>query len=162
MKTPFYNWKIYLDTCCLSRPFNDQTQDRIRRETEAIEKILEAFVASRWHWVVSEVLTIEVNNTPNWIQRSRIKSQMNAAYQKISIGTTENLRGKQLETLGFKWFDALHLACAESGTVDIFLTTDDRLFRKAKRFSSDLRVRVENPYTWLQEVNSSEHPKDDR
>lgn len=87
---------------------------------------------------------------------------MDAAYQKISIGTTENLRGTQLETLGFKWFDALHLACAESGKADIFLTTDDRLLRKAKRLSSDLRVRVENPYTWLQEVNSSEHPKDDR
>ena len=162
MKTPFYNWKIYLDTCCLSRPFNDQTQIRIRRETEAIEKILDAFVTGHWHWVVSEVLITEVNNNRNWIQRSRIKSQMDAAHQKISIGTTENLRGTQLEILGFKWFDALHLACAESGKVDVFLTTDDRLLRKAKRLSSDLRVRVENPYTWLQEVNSSEHPKDDR
>ena len=162
MKTPFYNWKIYLDTCCLSRPFNDQTQLRIRRETEAIEKIFDAFITGDWHWVVSEVLTTEVNNNPNWIQRSRIKSQINIAHQKISIGTIENLRGKQLETLGFKWFDALHLACAESGKADIFLTTDDRLLRKAKRFSSDLRARVENPYTWLQEVNSSEHPKDDR
>ncbi len=162
MKTPFYNWKIYLDTCCLSRPFNDQTQIRIRRGTEAIEEIFDAFVTGDWHWVVSEALITEVNNNRNWIQRSRIKSQMDVAHQKISIGTTEDLRGKQLETLGFKWFDALHLACTESGKVDIFLTTDDRLLRKAKRFSSDLGIQVENPYTWLQEINSSEHPKDDR
>ncbi len=162
MKTLLHNWKIYLDTCCLSRPFNDQTQLRILRETEALEKIFDAFVTGHWHWIVSEVLTTEVNNNRNWIQRSRIKSQMDAAHQTIPVGTRENLRGKQLETLGFKWFDALHLACAESGKVDIFLTTDDRLLRKAKRLSSDLRVRVENPYTWLQEANSSEHPKDDR
>lgn len=85
MKTSFYNWKIYLDTCCLSRPFNDQTQLRIRRETEAIEEILDAFVMGHWHWIVSEALITEVNNNPNWIQRSRIKSQMDAAYQKFRL-----------------------------------------------------------------------------
>lgn len=162
MRTPLYNWKIYLDTCCLSRPFNDQTQVRIRRETEAIEKIFDAFTTGNWLWVVSGALTHEVNNNPNWIERSRIKAQINDAHQNVSIGRMENLRGEQLETLGFKWFDALHLACAESSNADIFLTTDDRLLRRAKRFSSDLRVRVENPYAWLQGVDQNERPKNNR
>lgn len=27
--------KVYLDACCLNRPFDDQTQGRIRLEAEA-------------------------------------------------------------------------------------------------------------------------------
>ena len=162
MRTQIQNLKIYLDTCCLSRPFNDQRQDRIRRETEAIETILEAFITGPWLWVVSEALTHEVNNNPNWIERSRIKAQINDAHQNVSIGRVENLRGEQLKTLGFQWFDALHLACAESSNADLFLTTDDRLLRRAQRLSLDLRVRVENPYTWLQGVDRNEHPKNDK
>ena len=47
--------------------------------------------------------------------------------------------------------------CAESGRADILLTTDDRMLRRAKRFRLQLRVRVENPYTWLEEINKHEH-----
>ena len=31
---------VYLDVCCLNRPFDDQTQDRIRLESEAVLLIL--------------------------------------------------------------------------------------------------------------------------
>jgi hypothetical protein len=31
---------IYLDVCCLNRPFDDQTQERIRLEAEAVLHIL--------------------------------------------------------------------------------------------------------------------------
>ncbi len=77
-----------------------------------------------------------------------------------SIGAIENARGQELETLGFKWFDALHLACAESSEVDVFLTTDNRLLRRANRIRVLLQVRVENPYIWLEEVKN-ERIKDD-
>lgn len=68
-KTRIYNLKIYLDTCCLSHPFNDQTQVRIRRETEAIETILGYFRTGLWPWIVSKALAFEVDNNRNWIQR---------------------------------------------------------------------------------------------
>lgn len=32
--------KIYLDVCCLNRPFDDQAQTRIRLESEAILLII--------------------------------------------------------------------------------------------------------------------------
>ncbi|MCY3551580.1 MAG: PIN domain-containing protein [Candidatus Poribacteria bacterium] len=155
MKTPFYNWKIYLDTCCLSRPFNDQTQTRIRRETEAIQTLLKSCFTEQCFWITSDVLILEVNNTPNQIQRDYMRIQLNRAYQNISIGATENIRGQELEVLGFKWFDALHLACAESSQADVFLTTDDRLIRTSNRVRALLQVRVENPYTWLQEIRNA-------
>ena len=154
--------KIYLDTCCLSRPFNDQAQIRIRRETEAVEEIFDAFINGRWTWIISEALIYEVNNNPNWIQRDRMKSQMDTANENVLMDVIEKVRSDDLEVLGFKHLDARHLACAESGNVDVFLTTDDRLLRRAHRIRSELRVRVENPYEWLQETTENEYSRDDR
>ena len=34
--------RIYLDTCCLNRPFDDQSQDRVRSEAAAVSEILNA------------------------------------------------------------------------------------------------------------------------
>ena len=82
---------------------------------------------------------------------SWIKSSL-AAHQFVSIEQVETSRAQQLEVLGFYFFDALHLACAESGGADVLLTTDDRLFRLASRLSAQLRVHVENPLTWLKEI----------
>jgi predicted nucleic acid-binding protein len=58
-----------------------------------------------------------------------------------------------LEGWGISAFDALHLACAESGGADVFLTTDDQLLRRAAAHSDELRIQVENPLTWLREVS---------
>lgn len=150
MRTPLYNWKIYLDTCCLSRPFNDQTQVRIRRETEAIQIILKNFITGDWYWIASRALAFEIDNNRDLGQRLEMRSQMANAYINVSIGEKERTRSRDFEKIGFKRLDALHLACAESGNADVFLTTDDRLLRRARRLSSKLHVRVENPYEWLQ------------
>jgi hypothetical protein len=57
--------KIYLDTCCLNRPFDDQSQNRIRLESEAIIIIMNKLHQGEWEWIGSEVLDIEVDNTTN-------------------------------------------------------------------------------------------------
>lgn len=80
---------------------------------------------------------------------------LNYVHQTVSMSNIEKSRGKNLEALGFKAADALHIACAESGEADVLLTTDDRMLRRAESCFGSLRVRVENPHTWLQEVNLS-------
>lgn len=55
------NWRMYLDNCCLSRPFDDQTQDRIRLETEAILLILAHLYTRKWQWIASEVSMFEAD-----------------------------------------------------------------------------------------------------
>lgn len=154
-------WKIYLDTCCLSRLVDDDTQDRILREAGAVETILAYFGTRRWHWIASEVLVTEVNKNPNAEQRAEVQRHLYGVHQIVFVEATERTRGKVLEVLGFKPVDALHLACAESGNADIFLTTDDKLLNAAKRCATALRVRVENPYTWLKEEVDNEHLRND-
>ena len=142
--------KIYLDTCCLNRLFDSQVQERIRRETKVIETILSQFYMNHWYWIASSVLRFEIQQNPDLKLRSDLIILLQQAHQTIFVSGKEISRGAQLEALGFKKLDALHIACAESGEVDIFLTTDDKLLRRAIRLWDKLRVRVENPHTWLQ------------
>ena len=153
MQSNLQSWKIYLDTCCLSRLFDPPTQERIVQEAEAISQILTYCSRGYWHWVSSKTLSDEIEQTADLIKRSRIKILLSRAQQTISTEIEVRTRGKNLELLGFQELDALHIACAESGDVDILLTTDDKLLRRAKRHQVQLHIRVENPFTWLQEVS---------
>ncbi len=154
--------RIYLDTCCLSRSFDDQMQIRIYQETGFIGQILAQILSGHWHWISSDALMDEVEQIPDLDQRLQIENLITDAHQTVSVGAGEILRRKQLETLGFKELDALHLACAESGSVDVFLTTDDGLLKIAKRYNRQLHVRVENPSIWFQEMIRNEHTRNDR
>ena len=145
--------KIYLDTCCLNRLSDRQIQERVRQETEAVNIVLSNFRTKRWHWISSSILQFEINQNPDLDQRVSLTTLLQLGYQIVFVGGEEIWRGEELEGLGFKKLDALHIACAESGNADILLTTDDRMLRRAKRYRAQLRVRVENPYIWLQEIN---------
>ena len=145
--------KIYLDVCCLNRPFDDQTQARIRLEAEAILMILARCETQDWEWIGSEVVDYEINQTPDSERRRRVQSLASHTHRSIAVGKSEAERAQQFETWGFSAYDALHLACAESGGADVFLTTDDTLLRKAAAHTKVLRVRTENPLTWLREVS---------
>ena len=151
MQTP-RSWKIYLDTCCLNRFFDPQIQDRIREETEAVDTILARVNTAHWIWIASSVLEFEIIQIPDLEQRANLEDILQFAHETVLVDTIEITRSDYLESLGFKHYDALHIACAESGGADVFLTTDDRMLRLAKRHSAQLQVRVENPHIWLQEI----------
>lgn len=61
-------------------------------------------------------------------------------------------RAEELEGAGFDSYDAIHLASAEDGQVDVFLTTDDQILKVANRNKNVLSFVAENPVKWLEEV----------
>jgi len=141
--------KVYLDACCLNRPFDDQSQDRIRLESEAIIIILNLLYKGEWKWIGSEALEIEIENNPNIEKRNYLKRIAYFVHKTIKIQNKESIRAKQLEEVGFKSFDAMHIACAESEKADVFLTTDDKLLKLAKRNKNKLNIDIANPVLWL-------------
>jgi predicted nucleic acid-binding protein len=143
--------RIYLDVCCLNRPFDDQTQERIRLEAEAILLILRRIQADDWSWAGSPAVIAEIRRTPDEERRQAMTSLLKRMNITIPLTTQIAARVQALETMGFKPFDAAHLAFAEAGQVDVFLTTDDRLIHTAVRHSDKIAVEVENPLRWLQE-----------
>jgi predicted nucleic acid-binding protein len=77
---------------------------------------------------------------------------VSGAHGTVALTDTAISQAQELKALGFRTYDALHLACAEQAAVDIFLTTDDRVLRIATRHTAQLQVRVANPLAWLLEV----------
>jgi len=144
--------RIYLDVCCLNRPFDDQAQARIHLEAEAILTILSRFVTGDWEWLGSEVIDLEIGRTPDPERRRRVRSLASHAHKVIHVQQAETERARQLEAWGISAFDALHVACAESGGADVFLTTDDRLLSRLIEHAEELSVRPENPLAWVGEV----------
>jgi len=75
--------------------------------------------------------------------------------KKVILDQKIKTRATELIKLGFKPFDALHIASAETGGVDVMLTTDDRLLRKASQYHEELNVVIKNPVSWLLEIHQN-------
>jgi hypothetical protein len=63
---------IYLDVFCLNRPFDDQTQDRIRLEAEAVLLILERCQAGEWRLLSSEAVDYGISRIPDVDRRRKV------------------------------------------------------------------------------------------
>jgi predicted nucleic acid-binding protein len=143
--------RIYLDVCCLNRPFDDQSIDRIHLESEAIMLILKRFESVEWTWISSTVIDHEVDQTPDFERKRRVKTLLSLAHQVVLLTEEIIRRGDEIKQLGFGSYDALHIASAEAGEADVVLTTDDKLIRLAMRHLREIKVLVSNPLQWLQE-----------
>ncbi len=146
MATP----KIYLDVCCWNRPFDDQTQTRVHLEAEAILSIVARIESGGWLLVSSEAVDLEVAGLSDSERRERTISFMPRHREQVVFDGASFERATELEQLGFRGMDALHLAAAERASADVLLTTDDGFLRVAKRELSQLQVAVENRLIWLQ------------
>jgi predicted nucleic acid-binding protein len=146
---------IYLDVCCLNRPFDDLTQERIRLEAEAVLLILDRCQSGRLELLGSEAIDFEIARIPDVDRRQRILAVASLATSRIAISEAIESRARDLQEHGFHPLDSLHLACAEAGNADTFLTTDDRLLRRAMRNRDILRVSSANPVLWLMETTDN-------
>lgn len=146
--------RFYLDCCCYNRPFDDSMQDSVRNEVNAIRSIVKRVAASHEDFVIgSEILTLEFNAMKSGFKKNGVLMLYNTV-TKIFVPLTreiedlaEKIRGKS--SIHLK--DSLHLASAEFGQADVFLTTDYRLIRSCKNLS--LKAKVFNPVDYEREVN---------
>jgi len=143
--------KIYLDVSCLNRPFDDQSQVRIRLETEAVTSIFERFDEGKWRHLASEMVEIEVESTQEEERLRKVYEMLPDQEYIILLSDDVFHRAVNLEKLAFKAADATHIAAAEKGKADVLLTCDDRMVNCARRVREELDVRVDNPVNWIQE-----------
>ena len=97
-------------------------------------------------------MDLEISRNPDQERRNDVNSLLVLASEVVRPKTEDADRAVELQKLGISSFDASHLACAERGEVDVFLTTDDGLLSRARRHGTALRVRAENPLSWYQEL----------
>jgi len=140
-----------MDACCLNRLTDDQSQTRVRKEA-VVAAIFALFQEGRAIWVSSTALEVEISRNPDPERRHDVTALLALAKEVVVPHEAVAERAVALERLGFAPFDALHLASAEQGNADVFLTTDDGLLRRAKRHSGRLHTRVQNPLSWYDEL----------
>lgn len=124
--------RIYLDSCSLQRPLDDQTQPRIRVETEAVLAILAAVQAGDMTLVNSEALEYEMKRIPDSQRHGEMEAILKLTTERLEITDAAERLAKSLEHAGIRPMDAIHLALASTAKVDFFATCDDRFLRKAK------------------------------
>lgn len=127
--------RIYLDSCCLQRPFDDQTQPRIRVETEAVMTILAFVQAGDLSLLSSEALEYEVSRTPDEVRRNEVMLVLALAGERLEINDEAEALAGLLESRGVPPMDAVHLALASTAMADFFGTCDDKLLRKCQTLS---------------------------
>jgi len=142
---------LYLDACCLNRLFDDQTQDRVRMETEAIMLILKRSQEKRIRLIGSEVLVLELQKTPNFSRRIKLLSLLQYVESFVKITPHTKLRADDFMALGMSAFDAFHVASAEKENVNCLLTTDDEMLKIYQQHKIIFRIEIQNPLVWIKE-----------
>jgi len=142
--------RVYLDMCCLKRPFDDQSQARIRLESEAVLALLGA--SERIEFLRAAALDLEnaQNPLPPRAAKVRLWLETLPRVEIDAVALTD--RTKELMALGFKNFDALHVASAEALGASALGTCDDRFLAAGRRQAAILKVRIANPIDLAREL----------
>ncbi len=140
---------IYLDNCCFNRPFDDQSQLRIRLESEAKLKIQEDVRSGVHQLIWSYILDYENYRNPCRERRDLISRWRTSAKEDVEEGTEIIELADRIRLHGMKKVDSLHIASAIKANADYFLTTDDDILKKAALIHE---IIITDPIGFIKEV----------
>ncbi|MDR2578357.1 MAG: hypothetical protein LBC70_06045 [Chitinispirillales bacterium] len=134
--------KLYLDTCCWSRPCDKQSDPQIYKEAVAIIKIINQ--AQRKGFAIFGSITLEKEINENsdaelLVWTSNLYHETiteHAAYKKDVFDMWEPIA----EAAGVKGWDIYHLCYAVSARVDYLLTVDKNFVKAAAKLRSGVKV----------------------
>jgi hypothetical protein len=132
--------KLYLDMCCLKRPFDDQSDARVQMETTAVVAILVLCLRGEQALFTSDALRFENSRNPNPERQEFAARALAQAGTNVPHTLALEQRAAVWQNAGIGLLDALHLASAEAGGADAFVTADDLLLKRAARVATALRV----------------------
>jgi predicted nucleic acid-binding protein len=98
----------------------------------------------------SGTLGLEIAAIRNPEKRAKVADLCQVVTERIAHSDSLEQRAKQLQLEGLHVMDSFHVASAEIGQADIFLTVDDRLIKLCRK--KQFAVRVMNPLEYIEEV----------
>ena len=127
--------RVYLDLCCFNRPYDDQTQGRIRLETEAKLILQQKIRDAECELVWSAILDFENSKNPFEEHMMAIHQWRKLAVHTVMADESVVNLARSIMTFGMGEYDALHVACAIKGGVGLFVSTDDRLLKRLRQMA---------------------------
>jgi predicted nucleic acid-binding protein len=147
------NMKIYIDTCCYCRPFDNKihmAQEDVRWESSAILDAVRLCRTAGFIIVGSTAITAEMANIKNDRKRELACGFYDESVtEKLIMAEAIINRAQELSAFGIKAPDSYHVAFAETAGANFLLTTDKRLEHSAER--AGVKVKVINPTTFIEE-----------
>ena len=139
--------RIYLDICCYNRPFDDQSQMKIRLETEAKLYIQANIRTKKYVMIWSYMHDFENDDNPYEEKKNAV-----ALWKEIAEGycaSSDNILSSGIKNMeyGIKAKDALHVACAIESGCEYFITTDNKLINKNIK-----DIKIMNPIDFIRET----------
>ena len=141
--------RIYMDNCSFNRPFDDQSQLKIRLEAESKIYIQESILQNKLELAWSYILDFENEANPFEERSNAIQLWKRHAVIDISETTEILSKAEEIKNEGLKNKDALHVACAINSKCDYFITTDDSILIKLKNFRE---ITVLDPINFIRSV----------
>jgi predicted nucleic acid-binding protein len=141
--------KIYLDNCMFNRPFDEQTHIRIRLETEAKLAIQEEIRRGTYQLIWSYILDYENSKNPFQERKEQIIKWKKYAITDIEENTEIIKTALLLNSKGLQKMDSLHIACAVFAKADYFLTTDDKVIKKANTLTG---IKITDPIDFIKKA----------
>jgi hypothetical protein len=141
--------KIYLDNCMFNRPFDEQTHIRIRLETEAKFAIQEEIRRGTYQLIWSYILDYENSKNPFQERKEQIIKWKKYAITDIEENTEIIKTALLLNSKGLQKMDSLHIACAVFTKADYFLTTDDKVIKKANNLTG---IKITDPIDFIKKA----------
>lgn len=133
-----------------NRPFDDQSQVRIRLETIAIFSILQKIKNKELTLLWSFMIDYENSLNPYEDVRQEIEMAASLAVESVTPDKSVLTAAKEFESKGIKPRDSIHLACALKGKAEYFLTCDDKLIRRATTL--DINIKIINPLRFIEDM----------
>jgi len=144
--------KFYLDNCCYNRPYDDQRQEKIHLEGEAILAMISKCKQNNDVIIGSPALDFEIDNIENIEKKEKVKIFYNQTITIKADYTTEIFtRVQELhKQTSIRTLDIFHLSIAELNGADILFTTDIRFEKAVSKLN--LNIKVINPLKYFMEV----------
>jgi hypothetical protein len=141
--------RVYLDNCSFNRPFDVQSEARVRLKAEAKLEIQQRIKEKRIELAWSYILDYEIQANPFEERRDAIAAWRTAAAMDVEETDGIIQQAHQISNRGVRAKDALHIACAMAAGCDFFFTTDDSLVKKMRGFAG---IAVMGPTQFIVEV----------
>jgi hypothetical protein len=144
--------RIYLDNCCYNRPFDDQTQERIHMESEAVLAIIGRCQKNKCKIIGSAALDFEIEQICDLVKRERVKVFYDRTI-KERIDYNENIlrfAHELSQYANIRMLDRFHLSFAVNSRTEILLTTDDKFEKAVSKLN--IKTKVMNPLKYFMEV----------
>jgi predicted nucleic acid-binding protein len=150
--------RVYLDTNVYCRPLDNQSDSRIRAESEAFLEIVEIVQREKIEIVSSDYVKFEIEQIQDPLKRKdvrgfeRILSKANVASSTRLVALAREFSSR----CNISSLDALHVSAACLGEACFLLTCDDEVLNNAlclEKLAAEkgYRLKVRNTINYLKE-----------